>query len=57
MNSFLFGRLCANYPHQLFLRLEAEVQEFVMGTKVRLLELVKDDKNAPVLPSLFITGK
>lgn len=44
-------------PHQLYQRLESQVQEFVIETKVRQLELLKREKDSPVLPYLFISGK
>ncbi|XP_046684977.1 protein FAM193A-like isoform X2 [Homalodisca vitripennis] len=49
-------KLCMCDPHQLFQRLESQVQEFVIETKVRQLELLKREKDSPVLPYLFISG-
>lgn len=43
-------------PHQLFQRLESQVQEFVIEAKVRQLELLHREKDSPDLPRLFISG-
>ncbi|XP_054264698.1 protein FAM193A-like isoform X2 [Macrosteles quadrilineatus] len=49
-------KLCTCDPHQLYQRLESQVQEFVIETKVRQLELLKREKDSPVLAYLFISG-
>lgn len=52
----LVHKLCMCDPHQLFQRLESQVQEFVIEAKVRQLELLHGEKDSPELPHLFITG-
>lgn len=43
-------------PHQLYQRLEAQVREFVIEIKVRLLQLMEKLSDKPQLPLLFISG-
>jgi len=48
--------LCARDPHQLFQRLESQVQEFVIEAKVRQLELLHREQQTPELAQIFLTG-
>ncbi|XP_069688836.1 uncharacterized protein [Periplaneta americana] len=52
----LVQKLCARDPHQLFQRLESQVQEFVIEAKVRQLELVHRGPDTPELAQVFLTG-
>ncbi|KAJ9589026.1 hypothetical protein L9F63_017670 [Diploptera punctata] len=52
----LVQKLCARDPHQLFQRLEAQVQEFVIEAKVRQLELLHREHQTPELAQIFLTG-
>ncbi|XP_063221682.1 uncharacterized protein LOC134530617 isoform X2 [Bacillus rossius redtenbacheri] len=54
--SDLVNKLCAKDPHQLFQRLEAQVQEFVIEAKVRQLELLHREKQTPEIARIFLTG-
>lgn len=47
-------RLCD--PYQLFQKIEDEVRSMVLESRVRQLNLLKDDSN-PALAEEFITGK
>ncbi|XP_046488598.1 protein FAM193A isoform X1 [Neodiprion pinetum] len=48
-------QLCKRDPHQLFMRLEGQAQDFVMETKVRLLDLLHI-RNASNLAEIFLSG-
>lgn len=48
-------RLCKRDPHQLFMRLEGQAQDFVVETKVRLLDLLHN-RNTNNLAEIFLTG-
>ncbi|KAL1114787.1 hypothetical protein AAG570_007611 [Ranatra chinensis] len=53
----LVARLCeVCNPHQLYQRLEAQVREFVMEIKMRLLQLMDRLAENPQLPRLFLSG-
>ncbi|XP_073999748.1 uncharacterized protein isoform X3 [Rhodnius prolixus] len=53
----IVARLCeVCNPHQLYQRLEAQVREFVVEVKVRLLQLMDRLADNPQLPRLFISG-
>ncbi|GFG32204.1 hypothetical protein Cfor_02029, partial [Coptotermes formosanus] len=52
----LVQKLCARDPHQLFQRLESQVQEFVIEAKVRQLELLHREQQTPELAQIFLTG-
>ncbi|XP_005091367.1 protein FAM193A isoform X2 [Aplysia californica] len=54
---FLVDKLCSRDPHQLFLRLESQVRELVMGIKTSLLEkLTQDGYNTPELSLAFTSS-
>ncbi|XP_066991500.2 mucin-5AC isoform X2 [Anabrus simplex] len=52
----LVHKLCARDPHQLFQRLESQVQEFVIEAKVRQLEILHREQQTPELAQIFLTG-
>nr|CAD7258739.1 unnamed protein product [Timema shepardi] len=52
----LVHKLCVKDPHQLFQRLESQVQEFVIEAKVRQLELLHREKQTPEIAQIFLTG-
>lgn len=47
-------RLCARDPHQLFLRLESQVREFVIEMKVKLLKQLNSGYKTPPEAKAFI---
>lgn len=51
----LVQRLCAHDPHQLFLRLEIEVEDFVKEVKERLLKRLGEGYKSPQLAKQFMT--
>lgn len=51
----LVQRLCAHDPHQLFLRLEIEVEDFVKEVKERLLKRLSEGYKSPPLARQFMT--
>ncbi|KDR20867.1 hypothetical protein L798_04978 [Zootermopsis nevadensis] len=51
----LVQKLCARDPHQLFQRLESQVQEFVIEAKVRQLELLHREEQTPEFAQIFLT--
>ncbi|XP_061177860.1 protein FAM193A-like [Saccostrea echinata] len=50
----LVHRLCARDPHQLFLRLESQVREFVIEMKVKLLKQLNSGYKSPPESKSFI---
>ncbi|XP_032672363.1 uncharacterized protein LOC116844645 isoform X6 [Odontomachus brunneus] len=48
-------QLCKRDPHQLFMRLVSQAQEFVLEVKVRLLALLHD-RSVSNLAEIFLTG-
>ncbi|XP_014486001.1 PREDICTED: uncharacterized protein LOC106750284 isoform X4 [Dinoponera quadriceps] len=48
-------QLCKRDPHQLFMRLVSQAQEFVVEVKVRLLALL-NDRSESNLAEIFLTG-
>lgn len=51
----LVHRLCSRDPHQLFLRLESQVREFVIEMKVRLLKQLHSGYKTPPEAKTFIS--
>lgn len=51
----MFHRLCIRDPHQLFLRLESQVREFVIEMKVRLLKQLHPGCKTPQEAKAFIS--
>ena len=49
-------RMCLRDPHQLYLRLESLLQEFVVEMKVRLLEQLQNSSKIHSLAQDFLTG-
>lgn len=47
-------RLCTRDPHQLFLRLESQVREFVIEMKVKLLKQLNSGYKSPPEAKSFI---
>lgn len=47
-------RLCTRDPHQLFLRLESQVREFVIEMKVKLLKQLNAGYKSPPEAKSFI---
>ncbi|CAH0391288.1 unnamed protein product [Bemisia tabaci] len=47
--------LCNLDPHELFHRLEAQIEDFITEIKVKLLELLKEEKQTSDLPRVFIS--
>ncbi|KAK7873317.1 hypothetical protein R5R35_011373 [Gryllus longicercus] len=52
----LVQKLCVRDPHQLFQRLESQVQEFVIEAKVRQLELLHREEQTPEVAQIFLRG-
>lgn len=48
-------RLCQRDPHQLFLRLESQVREFVIEMKVKLLKQLSTGIKTPPQAKTFIS--
>lgn len=51
----LVHKLCSRDPHQLFLRLESQVREFVIEMKVKLLKQLKSGCKTPPQAKKFIS--
>ncbi|XP_071167409.1 protein FAM193A-like isoform X2 [Mytilus edulis] len=51
----LVDRLCTRDPHQLFLRLESQVREFVIEMKVKLLKQLNSGYKTPPEAKAFIS--
>lgn len=50
----MYLRLCTRDPHQLFLRLESQVREFVIEMKVKLLKQLNSGYKSPPEAKSFI---
>ena len=55
VNLYLNFRLCQRDPHQLFLRLESQVREFVIEMKVKLLKQLSTGLKTPPQAKKFIS--